>query len=597
MINAVKTTFISTGIFVLLVAFQNCAPFRPVSQGAKSSGILSFGSVEDFQCKPNSDPRPTDVRRLTRLQFNNTLKDLIRGLTAQQKSDALDAITVTLPSDDDTVFDRTDNSISNSFVFSYYTIVSDVAKFITSTAGIMNSFVSYYINLNKGSDCATIDMANLTAACRGHFIENFGLRVFRRPLTSAEVTKYTNVYTSKGSAAASVSAVMFRLLMAPQFLMLIENNGSPIRGNLVKLSPYELASRLSYQFWNTMPDEDLLADAKSCDIINPEKYPAIVERVFSNAKTKSGMKSYFTGYLGLNKVPTFTGQDKGAFKYLGGSVEFDDALRTAMINEASELAEFVTLESNGNFRDLYTSNVSFARSPALMALYGISTAAPNPTTVANAVRLPASERAGILTRAALLSAGQPYESPIRRGVHILEDFLCAGTGSPDGKVTADDLKIPPLDPNKTTRDRFTQKTAKSMCLQCHFKINNVGFGLNNYNGLGQFRTEEAIFDDEGGFIQKLPVDGHVDITAVTITPVNTSSSVEFSKALASTMYAEKCMSRKYYNFTYGRTEDENMDGCTLQNSRKKLDDQQMTLKDFFMSVALDPAFSQRVIAP
>jgi len=248
-----------SGLLVLML-FQNCAPFAPTGLNSAQDSATSFSSVDpDFVCLPNQDPSPSDLRRLSKTQYTNTIRDLVRGLTVAEKQTALTTILQTeIPDDQFTTFDRTDVNITKSHLNAYYLVASRFGDHMTSSNTLMEKFLSHYAALDTAS-CATLTVATLGSSCRDAFIRGFGKRAFRRPLEQAEFTNLLSSYTPQSTLQRRMSAVIFRILMSPPMLLLLENKGNSIRGDsVIQLTPYELASRLSYHFWDTMQDETLL---------------------------------------------------------------------------------------------------------------------------------------------------------------------------------------------------------------------------------------------------------------------------------------------------------------------------------------------------
>ena len=143
---------------------------------------------------------------------------------------------------------------------------------------------------------------------------------------------------------------------------------------------------------------------------------------------------------GLDGVTQFVG---GAIDALGDGV--DDRLRQAMKDEVVELVTYIT-NSNQGLKELFTTNVSFARYPTLMRLYNVSTPAPANITDSNAVRLPAGERSGLLTRSAIIFSGGQTENPMHRGVTIRKNLLCKTIPPPPANLK-EALVPPAVDPN------------------------------------------------------------------------------------------------------------------------------------------------------
>jgi hypothetical protein len=580
------------------ITLSACAPFR-ATQNASSKGSLSplsYEGVSDFQCQAERGPTAMQMRRLSKNQLSNSLKSLIRGLSASEKTAAVAAASVAdFPDDTGTLFTRNDNTIGSSHMNSYFDIAEGLANYVTGDATRLGKFLQAYIDLAPGA-CATLNAASPSANCIQTFIQNFGLRVFRRPLAGTEVSALVAEYHRQSTVSLSFATTMFRMLMSPQFLFIIENQGASIGNNTLQLTGFEVATRLSYQFWDDMPDETLLTAAQNGQILDRSKYSAIVDAVLADPKTKKAFGQFFTGWLGLNDIPSFDGASAPEFQYLANGVTYDDNLRSQMILEMKNMTNYLTWDRpGGSYKDLFVDDHSYTADPSLMAIYGVSTPATYPMTAANAVRMPAGQRAGVLTRAALLVSGTAFENPIRRGIHILDAFLCTAPNPPDvATLPAGSLEPPLPNVNMTTRERFAAKTSNPQCMGCHSTINPFGFALTNYNALGKYRADEAIFDDSGHFVHNLAVDNHADFFTTMGPNSLASSPQQYSALVADSMYSQKCFSRKYYEFTFGKPSEDRGDGCALAALRKSIDPSgKQDLKQFFKTVTMQASFLTR----
>ncbi len=581
-----------------LTLFQNCAPFYALSDSSDqaSSGTIFSSSIADFTCQPEAGPSATHARRLSKRQLENTVRSLMRGFSDAEKTAAFSAAFATaFPDDTGSVFTRNDNTLISRHITGYFEMAKGLANYITGDSARMRRFVSHYVSLDSRT-CVTLDMAAPSAGCVRVFIENFGLRVFRRPLSDVEVTPLVNEYNRKTVVREKFAGLIFRTFMAPQFIFHLENQGTEVGPDTLALTAYEVASRLSYHFWNDMPDEDLLTAARTGDILNKTRYIAIVDSVIERVNTRATFEQFYEGWLGLKKVPTFDSTNTPLFRHLAGTVVFDSAMRAEMIKELKDLTNYVTWDAGrGSYADLFTTDVSVTSSPSLMRVYGLTQAATLPITAANVVRMPANERAGVLTRGALLLSGTAYENPIRRGIHILEDFLCLPPKAPDiAELPPNSLETPEFDPSLTVRERYANKTAAPACVGCHSTINPVGFALSAYSALGHHRRQEAVFDPQGSFVRNLPISSEVNLQPIVGQPSPSSTPKQFSSMVAGSMHSQKCFSRKYFEFVYGKPSDDVKDGCALATVRQTIgNDGKADLKSIYRSIAFTESFLKR----
>ncbi|MGB1017146.1 MAG: DUF1588 domain-containing protein, partial [Nannocystaceae bacterium] len=216
-----------------------------------------------------------------------------------------------------------------------------------------------------------------------------------------------------------------------------------------------------------------------------------------------------------------------------------------MLAETELFAERVTFDEGGGLRALLTASYLWT-DPELATLYGVvaqETATDEPTRV----ELDPTQRAGILTQLSVLAghATASESSPIRRGKLVREQLLCEPLNPPPPTA---DISLPAPDPDATTRERFAQHTADPTCAGCHTQIDPIGFGLENYDALGRYRSEENGFaidasgevvgsDIEGGFV----------------------GAIELAHQLAESEQVRRCVARQWYRYALGRAEDLEVD--------------------------------------
>jgi hypothetical protein len=496
----------------------------PEETGGGGSGGGGMTGPKPTPPKPGETPNLAGVnplRRLTIFELNNTLRDLLGDASKPG-----DKLSVDLPT-----------------AVGY----SSGAKIVTSVDA--RAFLDLSITLSEGaaqklatllpSGCAT-PQASGEEGCATQFIKQFGLRAYRRPLAADEEADLLTLYKKQRAAEIganyldAIRVLISAMVQSPYFLYRFELGGAPQQdGVLVKLNSYEIASRLSYFFWASMPDTKLFeAAATSGGLQTPDKIAAEARRLMTDGKFKDGLRDFSLQWLGSTSLSSLE-KDESFTNY---SAEVGQAM------EEEAVAFFTNLmfgpQATGKLEDLHGSSKSTV-SPALAKLYG-TTAGGDGT-----VTFKATERAGILTQGAFLTAhADPDGShPVKRGVHVLRNVLCRDIpGPPDG------LMIPPLaerEPGQTTRQRFEAGTSgKMICESCHNQINPVGFAFETYDAVGQYRTmEEGKAIDASGSL-KLNPSGELTY----------KNAVELSKGLATNDEVRSCMSKQWLRYVLRRME-------------------------------------------
>jgi hypothetical protein len=262
-----------------------------------------------------------------------------------------------------------------------------------------------------------------------------------------------------------------------------------------------------------------------------------------------------------------------------------------MINEVKDFSAYTF--ANGKFSDWFTSDISFARSAGLMSVYGQTKAAPAVVTEANAVRFPASTRAGVLTRAAMVVTGTGAPNPVLRSVRLIRDIMCEKIELPN-LATLPPGALAPLqpDPNLSTRTRYEARTAQMYCAGCHTGINPLGFALGNFSGLGFYENIEPLFNVDGSFAKTTPIDAKVNLKGTLGYDAPSNDATELSGLLAHSPKVKGCFTVELARYILSRDPDQTKEGCRLQSVYSKLSDSS-DMSDALQSLAQDLDFRMR----
>jgi hypothetical protein len=539
---------------------------------------------EPFGCSDGSGPSISPLRRISHVAYLKTLRDLIARATSPADAEAvlaaLELELSLLPGDNGSAssvhqdYDRLDQTSSQSHADAYYEIAVAAARELTRSEA--------RLELLAGG-CATDADGENDAACVRTLVERLALLALRRPPSIQEVEFYSEDATG---SASDVSAQAFAeriavLLQAPQFVFHLEDGEEAIddEGALFPLSPYELAARLSYHFWNTMPDEALLSAAESGALATDDGYSAEVERLFADPRTRASIDDFFRAWLWLGElVPLDAALGDPAYDDFVGDAAPSAELSDAVAEDALDLLRHYTWSESGNLADVLVSELSFAKSEELAAIYGVP-----PWREGEAPpRMPSGERSGLLTRAAMLVTGTVKTRPIIKGLWILERLLCNGLPPPPPDAEMTELVEVP--PDVTVRERIELLTLQpgSECVTCHAVLNPYGFATESYDALGRYRSEERVYDEVGNLIATLPVDDSSE---------HGNGGIELSRNLAARPEPSACLATNYFRFTFGRREDRSEDGCVLGALNDALEEG--SLADMLRAVALHPSFRLR----
>jgi hypothetical protein len=440
--------------------------------GGSGSGLPGTGSCQEVA------PLMSAARRLTRAQYANALRDLRLDTKGADQ----------LPADDggdDVVADPRSMIVTPTWASSAMSAAEMAAK--TAVA-----------NLSTLSPCSP---ASDESACARQFMAAFGRRAYRRPLETAEVDGLMKVYAigaQSGGFAHGIEVAIRTMLQAPSFLYILEL-GQPAgsTGNAVRLGPYEVASRLSYLMWNTLPDDVLFTAAASDKLSTREQIDEQARRMIADEKAQAPLVAFHGKWLGFDGLG-------GASKDPGKYPEFDDHLAKAMQTELDLYLKDVLFKGDGRLESLFESRFTYVDA-SLAPLYGV---APPPSGFAR-VDLDSRQRAGILANIGVIAAHTfaDESEPIHRGKFVRERLLC--TSLPDPPP---DLMVTPPTPKPgvTIRERLIEHSSVAGCQACHEMMDPIGFGFEAYDGLGRFRTTDPSgkpIDDNGTLGMTKDVDG------------------------------------------------------------------------------------------
>jgi hypothetical protein len=260
--------------------------------------------------------------------------------------------------------------------------------------------------------------------------------------------------------------------------------------------------------------------------------------------------------------------------------EYTDALRTAMRNETVDFADFVIRRGDGRLATLLSAPFTIA-SPQLLSVYGVNGTPGADGTVA----LDPSQRAGLLTQAAFLSAHSHADqtSPVHRGLAVRKNLLC--TDLPDPPMNVDNTPPEP-DPRATTRQRFEQHRADPSCKGCHQLLDPIGVGFENYDAIGRYRSNE----------NGLGIDSNGDLTGAGAASGPFTGAVELAKRLAQSQDVRRCVQKQWFRFALGRFEGED-DACSLAVLEADFAASDYDVRALLLSLVTSDAFRYRKAEP
>ncbi|MET0283006.1 MAG: DUF1592 domain-containing protein [Polyangiales bacterium] len=533
------------------------APGSPANPGGGS------GTGTDNKGGPDVSKAPLDcaslhvgytpLQRISRDQYANTIRDLFAV--------SFDRSTL---SDDERVGVFDGNivaSVTDLLVDEYATAAERVAKQVQP-------------NIEKLVTCDRA--AQSDDKCAAEFIDKFGQRVYRRPLSADEKAAYVALFAEYkgGGYPGALRVVLQTMLQSPNFLYRVELQPvTPGKGEAQKLDAYELASRLSFFLLSTTPDEALLAAAASGELLTDDGLVEQTERLLEDARFSDTLESFHVHWLDLEKLGTLN-KDSTIFPM------FSSEVAGQMRDDTLKFVDYVIREDDAKLDTLLTASYGFPQGK-LAELYGVTPAA----SADEPVQLDPKQRAGLLTQPAFLAAHSHYNStsPVERGKIVIRNVLCQQLPDPPA-----DVNTTPPDPaaDATIREALAEHQASPSCSGCHKRIDGIGLGFEQFDAIGSFRTTE----------NEKPVDSSGEIVQVD-DQVNGKfgNSIELVTRLAGSDAVKECVATQWLRFALGRVE-ANADQCTLDKLFKDFAGSDHDIRVLLESIVLSDAFRNKRVA-
>jgi len=359
------------------------------------------------------------------------------------------------------------------------------------------------------------------------FVSSLGERAFRRPLTSAESSAFValfkqgpSLYPGRDELSAGAEITLQALLQAPGFVYRQELGGAPGKDGVATLSDHEVAARLSFMLWDSLPDSQLTAAAKAGKLHEPAQIAEQARRMLATPRAAEKLVEFHRQLLELRHYDTLHPQ--GQPETIGA------ALRT----ETERFVRAVVVDDKGGYADLLRASFSFVNKD-VASLYGLSGSYGSDFVRAE---LNPEQRAGLLTQPGFLIYRSGDTAPILRGVFINDKLLCADLPPPP-------VFTPPKMSGTTRREKVNSITGMGTCGEgCHARvINPAGYPLEYFDNLGRYRSE-----DNGK-----PVDGSASYGFSEGTE-SYDGPVEWARVIAENRQAHECYVRHWLEFGFGR---------------------------------------------
>ncbi len=530
-------------------------PGQGSGQGGQSGqASLASDAAADSSSAQCTTPSPgaAPLRRLTQSEYNNTVRDLLGDTTHPANQ---------FPPDQQ-IGDFTNTAVA-------LTVPPLLAQaYQTAAEQLATTALS-----NPSSKLVPCAIATGTDACAQSFIQTFGKQAYRRPLTAAEQSALFALYQSNSMGATfanGIQAVIEAVLQSADFLYRVEfGDPSQAQASILPLTSYEMASRLSYFLWDSMPDAALFAAADANQLGTKDQVATQARRLLLSPNAHPAIRQFFLEWL---TETTLTTVSKDATTYPA----YTSTLHSSMQNETLAFLDWVMWTSDHKLPTLLTSPVSFLNSE-LAAVYGVTGVTG---TALQQVQLDPTQRAGVLTQLSMMTLlGKPdRSSPVLRGKFVRDQVLCQPIPPPPANLV---ITPPMVTPGVSTRQAFVMHEAVAACKGCHTLMDPIGFGFEGYDGIGQHRTVD----------QGQPVDTTGTLTGTDVDgPFN--NAIDLIKRLSGSRQVSDCFATEWFRYTFGRGESTD-DACSLQSLKSTFSTSQLDIQELLVAVTQTDAFRYR----
>lgn len=508
------------------------------------------------KCPPGTPIQPgrAPIRRLTRAEYNTTVRDLLGDTTNPASTLPAEEIGNGFGNDADA------QSVSSLLASEWGRVAEGVATRATNSPA----------QLAKLHACTqSVTTAN-EAQCAREVIHAFATKAFRRPVLEDEVLDLLALEQSaraKASFPVALATVIEAVLQSPDFLYRVElGRPDPQNPGVRRPTGDEMAVRLSYLYWGTMPDPVLRDAAAKGELDTKAGVLAHATRMLADPRSRPVVRFFFDGLLPLTGL-TDLERDKTLFP------TFSAQIGAFMREESHRFLENAVFEGNGSWKEALTAKHTYVNGP-LAAFYGIQGVTG---TEWQRATVDTSQRLGVLTQASVM-AGTTHSnltSPVIRGAFLATKLMCRKIPLPTGAL-AEKVKPPEPTAGKTARERYSAHSSDPVCKGCHVQMDPLGLALENYDPVGLFRTTEngVTIDASGG------VPGMAGTA---------NGPVELMRLLAESPDTQACFASQWLTYAYGRAIGKD-DVCTKEAVTQAFIGSGFNVRELLLALSQTDAF-------
>lgn len=485
------------------------------------------------------DPGTTPLRRLTADEYHNSVRDLFgvevptQTLTPDERVSGFEANVVA--------------PVTELMAEEYQRAAENISEALIAEDGVWPD-------------------SSEEAVLRAH-IESIATRAFRRPAETEEVEALYSLYTAGAEefdATTGAQMVIEAVLQSPNFLYRVEV-GEAAEDEVVQLTDYEMASRLSYFLWGSIPDDALLQAAAAGELSSRDQIESHARRMLEDERARERINDVFAQWLRVDAIETVDHGDEA----------FTEEMRRSMMAETQAFIDEVVWEGDARVSTLLTANYTFADANTA-SLYGVEVDADG-----GLVRIDLPEdRAGILTHPGVLSAYGHGQTPVYRGKFIREALLC----TPPYQAP-DNIEALPTFEGESMRSKAEKRmnATQQGCAGCHLQYDGIGLVFDNYDALGRYRVEDEFgnaLTDEGQLHAAGDIEGPVDGVA------------DLATRLAESEMVQACVAKQFFRYTTARNEGQS-DACSMHLIQEALTTSGGDIREMLIALTTTDAFRYR----
>jgi hypothetical protein len=522
------------------------------------------------------------LRRISRDEYDNMVRDLL-GDTTQPATNFVPES----PMANGVYFEtNTYTSVSTLVAQQYQQAAETLAQTAVSSATTLAAILP----------CQTQD-----DACAQQFIASFANKAFRGQFDSTESSQLFQVYSdvkAQFDFPTGIQAIITAVLESPRFLYVFEFGQGTATGNVVALSPYEVAARLSLFLWRSVPDDTLMQAAAAGQLATPTQVEAQAVRMLADAKAVNAIQDFTMQFLQLQGTPT-----------LGKDTQFnvwtsDPQIGAEMQDETLTNVSQLVLVENGGLAELLTSPSSYVN-PHLATFYGTPQGSAPGVTVNDSALvqgqttfvktdLSSSSRAGILTNGAVMAtqAHTSLPSSVLRGKLVREELLCDQLQQPPPGIPPPATSVPE---GGTTRAlSAAHANMSTYCYSCHQYMDPIGFGFGHFDATGAYQATDANGVTMGGPFPPIDATGQVLARSAGEFATTFNGATDLVTQLAGAAQVQQCFVVQELRYALSRIETTD-DACSAQQVFAAFSSSQFNIQKLLVALTGSDAFRYRSV--